>query len=137
MTTPEMRYWPRIGMRVSRETAQSFIERLTSGHAGSRLDEDLEEFTTVAPITPAELVVEVENLFAVPEDESEVVEMDSMNLAILELMAYEAKRKQTIMDFKESGLSLEEAKDAYEAGKQALVREHLNIPEPEMSSEEE
>jgi hypothetical protein len=135
----ELRYWPRIGMRVSKTTAQSFIDRLASGHGGSRLDEDLEEFTTITPITAEELVIEVETLFASPES-SEGIEMDPMNLAILQLMTYESRRKQYIMEFKESGMSLEEAKEAYEEGKRALVREHLDLPEPEDSdsdSEEE
>ena len=130
----ELRYWPRIGMRVSKTTAQSFIDRLASGHGGSRLDEDLEEFTTITPVTAQELVLEVETLFANPET-SEGVELDPMNLAILELMTYESRRKQYIMEFKEQGMSLEEAKDAYEEGKRALVREHLNLPET--SDEEE
>jgi hypothetical protein len=130
----ELRYWPRIGMRVSKTTAQSFIDRLASGHGGSRLDEDLEEFTTITPVTAQELVLEVETLFANPET-SEGVELDPMNLAILQLMTYESRRKQYIMEFKEQGMSLEEAKDAYEEGKRALVREHLNLPET--SDEEE
>jgi hypothetical protein len=63
--------------------------------------------------------------------------MDPMNLAILQLMTYESRRKQYIMEFKESGMSLEEAKEAYEEGKRALVREHLDLPEPEDSDSEE
>ena len=41
MTAPEMRFWPRIGMRVTRDTATQFIERMSLTGGGSRLDEDL------------------------------------------------------------------------------------------------
>jgi len=50
-------------------------------------------------------------------------------------MAYEGRRKEIIMAHKEDGLTLEEAKDAYEEGKRELVRLYLDIPAED--SEEE
>ena len=42
----EIRYWPRIGMRVERKAAEQFIDKLVANtmEAGSRLDDDIEEF---------------------------------------------------------------------------------------------
>ena len=41
----EIRYWPRIGMRVERKAAEQFIDKLITNtmEAGSRLDDDIEE----------------------------------------------------------------------------------------------
>ena len=41
-TEQEMRYWPRVGMKVTKETAEQFISRIVDSVAGSKLDEDLE-----------------------------------------------------------------------------------------------
>lgn len=132
-TEQEMRYWPRVGMKVTKETAEQFISRIVDSVAGSKLDEDLEEFTTISTMTAAELAVEIENLF-VGEYEDSPFEMDNTNLAILELMTYESRRKEIILEHKNAGKSLEESKDAYEEGKRLLVRENLDIPD---SDEEE
>ena len=52
----EVRYWPRIGMRVDKETADSFISKLVgAGDVGSILYESLEEFVAVVPVTPTTL----------------------------------------------------------------------------------
>ncbi len=127
---PEMRYWPRVGMKVTKETAEQFISRIVDSVAGSKLDEDLEEFTTISTMTAAELAVEIEQLF-VGEYEEVPFEMDTTNLAILELMTYESRRKEIILEHKQQGLSLEDAKDAYEDGKRDLVKANLKITEEE------
>jgi hypothetical protein len=132
-TEQEMRYWPRVGMKVTKETAEQFISRIVDSVAGSKLDEDLEEFTTISTMTAAELAVEIENLF-VGEYVESPFEMDNTNLAILELMTYESRRKQIILEHKSSGMTLEESKEAYEEGKRLLVRENLDTPD---SDEEE
>lgn len=116
-------------MKVTKETAEQFISRIVDSVAGSKLDEDLEEFTTISTMTAAELAVEIENLFA-GEYEDSPFEMDNTNLAILELMTYESRRKEIILEHKNTGLSLEDAKEAYEEGKRLLVRENLDLPEP-------
>jgi len=90
-TEQEMRYWPRVGMKVTKETAEQFISRIVDSVAGSKLDEDLEEFTTISTMTAAELAVEIENLF-VGEYEDIPFEMDNTNLAILKLMTYESRQ---------------------------------------------
>jgi len=134
-TEAEMRYWPRVGMKVTKDTAEQFISRIVDSVAGSKLDEDLEEFTTISTMTAAELAVEIEHLFQ-GEYEDSPFEMDNTNLAILELMTYESRRKEIILEHKKDGLSLEDAKEAYEEGKRLLVRENLDIPDQSDSEEE-
>ncbi len=42
MSTEETRYWPRVGLYVTRKTAKEFISRM--GNSGKVLDDDIEEF---------------------------------------------------------------------------------------------
>ena len=127
----EVRYWPRIGMRVGRATADSFIGKLIVGDVGSILDEDIDEFIAVTPLTPEKLRREVEILFSAPAEDIEP-EFDEVNMAILELMAFEGERKSFIMERKEEGMSTDDAKTAYDVAKADLVRKHL----PEKEEEE-
>ncbi len=132
----EIRYWPRIGMRVERKAALEFIDKLTTdGSKGSVLDDDLEEFVNVTPLTAAELHDEINTLFENPPD-LESPAYDEFNQAILDLMEFESNRKKYILAKKEEGMTLQEAKDDYEAAKAALVREHLDLPEPEESEDD-
>ena len=52
----EIRYWPRIGMRVEKTAAEQFITKLVENvnSQGSRLDDDLEEFVNIIPLTAEE-----------------------------------------------------------------------------------
>lgn len=132
----EIRYWPRIGMRVEKKAAEEFIEKIMSdGSKGSVLDDDLEEFVNVVPLTAAELHDEINTLFESPPD-LESPAYDDFNQAILDLMEFESNRKKYILGKKDEGMTLQEAKDDYEAVKAALVREHLELPEPEESEDE-
>ena len=131
----EIRYWPRIGMRVERKAAEQFIDKLVANtmEAGSRLDDDIEEFVNIVTLTPAELQAEIDLLFENPPD-LEAPAFDEFNSAILELMEFESNRKKYILDKKAEGMTLEEAKEAYDVEKASMVRHHLDLPEP---SEEE
>ncbi len=131
----EIRYWPRIGMRVEKTAAEQFITKLVENvnSQGSRLDDDLEEFVNIIPLTAEELQEEIELLFHNPPD-LEAPAFDDFNSAILELMDFEAKRKEFIMAKKSEGMTLDEAKKEYDLVKASMVRQHLDIPEP---SEEE
>ena len=130
----EVRYWPRIGMVVSRETAEQFLSKLSGGDVGSILDEDLDEFVAVVPVTVTEMEGELDILFNNPPIEGVVV-FDEMNNAILELMEFERNRKQFIMSAKADGMTKDEAKTAYETAKGLLVKKHL--PDSGESDEEE
>ena len=128
----EVRYWPRIGMRVSRNIAEQFLSKLSGGDVGSILDEDLDEFVAVVPITVHEMETELEVLFKNPPLE-EVVVFDDMNQAILDLMEFESNRKRFILERKSEGMDMDEAKKAYETAKGLLVKKHL----PDSGEEEE
>jgi|TARA_B110000914_G_C15071166_1_gene268469 hypothetical protein len=127
----EVRYWPRIGMRVDKETADSFISKLVgAGDVGSILDDSLEEFIAVVPVTPTTLTKEIELLFEAPA-EDETPAFDEVNIAILELMDFESKRKSFLLAHKEDGMTMEEAKEAYDVAKANLVRVHLDLDDEE------
>jgi hypothetical protein len=127
----EVRYWPRIGMRVDKETADSFISKLVGGgDVGSILDDDLDEFVAVVPVTPGTLTKEIELLFDAPEEE-ETPAFDDVNTAILELMDFESKRKSFLVAHKADGMTMDEAKEAYDVAKANLVRVHLGLDEEE------
>jgi hypothetical protein len=130
MSEEEVRYWPRIGMRVSRNIAEQFLSKLSGGDVGSILDEDLDEFVAVVPITVHEMETELDVLFKNPALE-EVVVFDDMNQAILDLMEFESNRKRFILDRKSEGMDMDEAKKAYETAKGLLVKKHLPDSEEE------
>ena len=120
----EIRYWPRIGMYVNRKFADEWIERL--GITGRVLDDDIEEFVDVHSPTAEDLSTEITDLFDNPFEE---VELSGENAAIMELITFEKDKKTFILSKKEEGMSLDEAKKAYEEAKGDLVREHLDLPE--------
>ena len=82
-------------------------------------------------MTPETLRREVETLFSTPLEDIEPV-FDEVNLAILELMAFEGQRKSFLMECKAEGMTTDEAKTAYDVAKADLVRKHL----PEKEEEE-
>ena len=101
--------------------------------AKALLDDDLEEFVNIVALTPAELQAEIDLLFSNPPD-LEAPAFDEFNSAILELMEFESNRKKYILAKKAEGMTLDEAKEAYDLEKASMVRQHLDLPEP---SEEE
>jgi hypothetical protein len=132
----EVRYWPRIGMRVEREVAEAFLDKLADVSVGSILDEDLDEFVNVTPLSREELNRELNKLFENPPDPTAPA-FDEFNSAILGLMDFEANRKEFILECKAEGMTLDEAKVAYENGKAELVREHLDIPNMDTPQDDE
>lgn len=108
MNQEETRYWPRVGLYVTRKTANEFISRM--GNTGNVLDDDIEEFVQTGTPDPMYLTAEVEELFN-SEYESQDITPD--NKAILELMQFESKKKEFILQNKGDGMTLQEAKEAY------------------------
>jgi hypothetical protein len=127
----EHRYWERIGLRVTKEQALEFVDRVveSAGTTGKILDDDIEEFVSPEIVTSGDLLREVTNLFEGP-DNSDII-MSDYNTKIMELMTFERNRKQFVKDQKAEGLSLEEAKKAYDLAKALLVKEMMNIEMPE------
>tara|TARA_R110000803_G_scaffold173025_1_gene235752 strand:+ start:89 stop:505 length:417 start_codon:yes stop_codon:yes gene_type:complete len=130
----ETRYWERVGMYVTRQFADQWIERI--GVRGQVLDDDLEEFNAIALPDADLLRREINGLFnAAPNLGNVSVE----NQAILALMDFERQRKNFIRDRRqmllddglESSEALTTAKEDYNAAKEGLVRDALGIEEEE------
>ena len=136
----ETRYWARVGMYVSREFAEEWIERI--GAKGQVLDEDLEEFNAISLPDANLLRKEIDELFNNPPN---LGDLSPENQAILALMDFERQRKDFIRERRQMLLddgvdateALTQAKDDYNDAKDALVRDALGLPEPEEASEEE
>jgi hypothetical protein len=120
MADEDVRYWDRVGMYVTRETAQEFVAR--SAQTGRVLDEDIEEFVSVGVSDAYQMQKEVDALFASPFSEGT---LSDSNKAILALMDFESKRKEYIKGKKAEGLTLDEAKADYKLELSALVFDSL------------
>lgn len=120
MADEDIRYWDRIGMYVTRETAEEFVIRSTQ--SGRVLDEDIEEFVSVGVSDAYQLQKEVDALFAKPFSEGT---LSKSNKAIIALMDFESKRKEYIKGKKAEGLTLNEAKAVYKVEMSALVFDSL------------
>ena len=121
-----MRYWPRLGIYVTKVDAESYIAKVGTGH--SHLDDDIEEFVPVSSPEPDALRVEVEQLFDSPPVEapepSEEVKL------MLKVIKFEESRVATIKKWiKEDGMDKQEAKDRYQKEMDLMVREALGLPE--------
>ena len=116
----ETRFWPRVGLYVTRASAAGFIERM--GGTGHALDEDLEEFVSPSIPDPQLLVKEVDNLFKEPYVSHD---LSTENMAILNLMQFESDKKKFIMEKKGEGMTLDEAKDAYRQELHQIVFDSL------------
>jgi len=130
----ETRYWERVGMYVTRQFADQWIERI--GVRGQVLDDDLEEFNAIALPDADLLRREINGLFnAAPNLGNVSVE----NQAILALMDFERQRKNFIRDRRqmllddglEPSKALTTAKEDYDVAKEGLVRDALGIEEEE------
>ncbi len=121
-----MRYWPRLGIYVTKVDAESYIAKVGTGH--THLDEDLEEFVPTSSPEPDALRVEVQQLFDNPPVEapapSEEIQM------MLKVIQFEENRVALIKKWiKEDGMEKQEAKDRFQAEMDLMVREALGLPE--------
>lgn len=116
----ETRYWPRVGLYVTRSSAAGFIERM--GGTGHALDEDLEEFVSPSMPDPQSLAIEIADLFKEPFESHE---LSTENKAILNLMQFESNKKKFIMEKKGEGMTLDEAKDSYKTELHQIVFDSL------------
>ncbi len=119
-SSDETRFWPRVGLYVTRKSAAEFIERM--GGTGHSLDEDMEEFVTPGVPDPMSLGNEIDELFANPYEEQKI---STENMAILNLMQFESNKKKYIMEKKGEGMTLDEAKDAYKQELHQIVFDSL------------
>ena len=121
---PEIRYWPRIGLYVSRSDAEEYISKV-GGH-GAILDEAIEEFVPSKTIAPEALREEVDTLFENPYEKVPLSEESNVILAIVE---FEQNRVKKIKELMKEGMTKDEAKSSYQQQIDKMVRKALGLPE--------
>ncbi len=121
----EVRYWPRLGIYVTRKFAEEYIERSEgSGITGEYLDEDIEEFQQITTVSPMTLEREIEELFEAPFVEAELPDETRI---MFELIEMEKRRASIIKEYKAEGMSLEDAKERYNSEVNEMVSVALGI----------
>lgn len=132
--TEEVRYWERLGVYVSRQFAEEYIERSQdSGITGEYLDADLEEFQGMTSVSPMTLQREIDEIFSKPFEE---VELPPETKAMMELIRMEGQKAKIVKAYKAEGMTLEEAKLKYQEDVDSIVAEALGIESGEDSTEE-
>ena len=126
MLEQEMRYWPRLGIYVTRIDAESYCSKVGGQH--THLDEDIEEFVPVSTHDEAAMRAEVEMLFENPPLEAPPLSEDIA--LMLKTIEFEENRVATIKKWiKEDGMEKQDAKDRFQAEMDAMVREALGLPD--------
>ena len=117
-----MRYWPRLGIYVTRTDAESYCSKVGGQH--THLDDDIEEFVPVRTHDEAAMRAEVATLFDNPPLEAPPLADDIQ--IMLRAIEFEESRVATIKKWiKEDGMDKQEAKDRFQKEMDALVRDHL------------
>jgi len=137
----EVRYWKRLGIYVTRQFAEEYIERSQeSGVTGEYLDEDIDEYEQVTTQSPFVLKREVEEIFSQPFQE---VELPAESQVLLDVIQMEQNRGTTLKRYiKEDGMTKAEAKAKYQADFDAHVESVLgtqggNLEDSEDAPDEE
>ena len=126
MQAEEMRYWPRLGIYVTRIDAESYCSKVGGRH--THLDDDLEEFVPVSTHDEAAMRAEVDNLFDNPPVEAPPLSDDIQ--IMLKAIQFEESRVATIKKWiKEDGMAKQDAKDRFKAEMDVMVRDALGLPE--------
>ena len=126
MTQTEMRYWPRLGIIVSRADAEAYIGKVGGSHTYA--DDDLEEFVPAPAPSPEALTVEVQELFSNPPLETPIPTKEIQQM--LAVIEFEEQRVPMIKKWmKEEGMEKQDAKDRFQAEMDVMVREALGLPE--------
>jgi len=114
MDSETVRYWPRVGMYVTLEFAEEWIERLAGGEGGSTgkyLEEDIEEYIQPEIPRPSQLRAEIKELFNNP---FEMGELDDDVMAIIALDKFEKSKLSRVKQLKSEGHTLEDAKEIFQ-----------------------
>ncbi len=121
-----VRYWDRVGMYVTREFAEEWVERATpsDGRTGRYLDDDVEEYITPTLLSSSEMKREVDELFSKPYEQ---VELPPDTKAILAVAEMEGNRVSRIKQLKAEGYTLQEAKERVDNEISSAVAEILNV----------
>ena len=106
----ETRYWPRVGMYVTKEFAEQWVEKMSNGSSvsGKYLDDDVEEYVAPVIIRTSTLMEEIEELFNAP---FEAIDLDDDMKGILMVAEMERNKINRIKELKAEGYELSEAKE--------------------------
>ena len=121
-----MRFWPRLGIYVTRIDAESYCSKVGGQH--THLDDDIEEFVPVSTHDEAAMRAEVEMLFENPPLDAPPLSEDIA--LMLKTIEFEENRVATIKKWiKEDGMEKQDAKDRFQAEMDKMVREALGLPD--------
>jgi len=121
----EVRYWERLGIYVTRDFAEEYIERSQdTGITGEYLDTELEEYEQITTISPYSLSREVEEIFSQPYVS---VDLPPESQVMLDVIKMETDKKSIIKERVAEGLSMDEAKAEYTATMNTMVADVLGI----------
>ncbi len=122
----QMRYWPRLGIFVTRANAEAYIGKVGGTHTYA--DDDLEEFVPAPTLSPEALSVEVQELFDNPPIDAPLPSEEIKT--ILKVLEFEEQRVPLIKKWiKEDGMDKQDAKDRFQIEMDAMVREALGLPD--------
>ena len=128
MDTENTRFWPRVGMYVTMNFAEEWIERMSGSgdeKAGRYLEDDIEEFVETSVVSDEQLRREVKELFENPFEEGE---LSPEIQAIMVSQQMEANKVNRIKELKkEEGLTTQEAKDRFQEEIDVRISEIMGI----------
>jgi len=114
MDRESTRYWPRVGMYVTQEFADEWIERLSGGeggYTGKYLEEELDEYVQPSIPRAAQLRVEIKELFDKPFEQGD---LGDDVVAIIALDKLEQSKLSRVKQLKSEGHTLEDAKEIFQ-----------------------
>jgi hypothetical protein len=134
MGQAEVRYWNRVGMYVTAEFAEEWIEKIGSqdgDSAGRYLEGDIEEFSdSTMGASSGQLRAEVKGLFEEPFQE---VEIPPSTRAIIVASEMEKNKGNRIREYMAEGMEKDEAKLTYQKELDDTVCKILGIEPGSMS----
>jgi|2_EtaG_2_1085320.scaffolds.fasta_scaffold188107_2 hypothetical protein len=122
---PGVRFWPRLGLYISKIDAEEYISKTTTG-TGAVLDDIVEEFSPATSVSPEALRAELNELFENPFEEGK---MSNENQAIIAALSMEQQRIPRIKELMADGMEKAEAKEIFDRELDVFVREALGLPE--------
>ena len=129
-----VRYWDRVGMYVTKEFAEEWIEKVNSQEgdsAGRYLADDIDEYEdSTMGASAGQLRREIENLF---EEDFKEVELPPSTRAIIVATEMERNKKNRIREFMAEGMEKQEAKLKVQEEIDDAVSEILGIAKEDMT----
>ena len=129
-----VRYWDRVGMYVTKEFAEEWIERVNSHEgdsAGRYLADDIDEYEdSTVGASAGQLRREIEKLF---EEDFKQVELPPSTRAIIVAAEMDKNKKNRLREMMAEGMEKQEAKLKVQEEIDDAVSEILGIAKEEMT----